>query len=186
MTSLYELTKQEQDLLAEIEGLIEPEPDPESGEVPDNAGKLTDLIKTQIEVEYKLEDYLHVIEHLEHRAAIAEADYKAKKEIIERSHKVAKSAENKVVTLKARILEYLQNTGKEDMLLPSGRGFKVQKNGGKPAVIIPDAPKYSQWDDDLFSVEYSPNRDAIIAAEKEGRKLPEGVYTYRGYHLKIK
>ena len=182
--SLYELTMEEEAIKAELDSLLDPEPDPETGEIPDMSEKLNKLIQ---EVGDKLDRYLHVMETYEYRAALSRADYKTKEEIIKRSLKQAQSDENKVKALKGRILGYMQDTDKTEMLLDSGRGFVIHKNGGKAQVVIPDNPRFDKWPVDLYITEVKPDNDAIREAFKENpESIPVGVTVFRGVHLKIK
>lgn len=191
--SLYVLAEEEAALLNELDGLLDPEPDPETGEIPDTADRLRELVMVEKAVDKKLEGYLRVIEVFEHRAALADADYRAKKEIIERSHAVAKRAERKVDRLKDAIKQYIESKGETVMLLDSGRGFAIQKNGGKASIYYKGkhidealAVDYLAWDPRFYEVVYEADGDAIREAGKAGEELPPGVELFRGTHLKIK
>lgn len=185
MTSLYELTQDELRLLAEIDELANPEPD-ENGVISDTTGKLGELIQTQMQGEAKIETLIRVIEYSEHRAKVQDADYKAKKDIIERARLEARRCENTVDRIKSRILWRMDALGQSE--IEAGvRRLKIIGTKGR-VEIAPDA-KFSLWPDlptPLYRVEYVPDKMAIYNEFKDSEQKPHGVEIIPGRRLAIK
>lgn len=161
-TSLWQLTQDELDYLWS---------DPEDWSDEDH----TRFNKTQMASEEKLDRYLLIIESAEHQSALATAEFKSKEDIIKRASKRATFWDNKVADLKRRMLKYMLETEKDNLVLPSGKIIDVQISGTRTK--ISKTAKMSMWDDIYYETKYIPNKDAIKAAFKDKPRAdwPDGV-----------
>lgn len=182
--SLYHLTAEEVILIDELEGLLEPEPDPETGEIPDSGERLAALIQHQTATAEKIDQVIRIIDVFSHRAALAKADFESKREIIERSRDSAKRSENAVSRLKRSIVEYMVDTGKDEMLSAAGAALRVQNN--PHSAEVPTDARISDWDEEFYRIDWLAQKKAIITAFKEGRDIPAGVEVVQTKRLVIK
>ncbi len=181
--SLYKLTVDEMFLLDQLENLADPEPDPETGEIPDTTGMLGELIQTQMKSEVKLESMIRIIETFEHRAKVAEAHWRATKEIIERARVERDRCTNAVKRIKSLIM-YRMDALDEKEITAGARRIKIV--GTAASVHVKADAKFSIWEDDLAIMEWKPDKAAIKAHFKETGKLPHGVEIIPGRRVAIK
>lgn len=124
----------------------------------------------------KLDHYCGLIKMLDGEVAVlkSEADEYAKR---------AKSRENRIANLKARMKLHLEATGRTRAVTATGRTVCVQKNGGKPPVECDPVPL-----DDLppafVRVTRAIDADAVRAAL--GQVLASARFGGFGTHLRIR
>ena len=181
--SLYQLTQEEAELLMEFEWALNPEPDPETGEIKVNEESAMALLYVQMQSTEKIERMVRIVEEFENTAMLAKAEYDAAKEIIERKNARKKSCESAAKRIKGMILRYMQETGKQELTAGS-RLLKVAKSA--KAVLVDATASLMTWPDEFVRVKYEADKPAIKAADKEGRPIPAGCEVVQGRRLMIK
>jgi len=181
MKNLYDLT---QDML-DFEVLMNQATDEETGAVDMPDETIARYFKLEEATADKIDSYIHLMENLTAEAAIRKAEYETFRDLIAKHHKAAKSAEARIARLKEYMKSCMEMAGRLEIKTDHFT-VKVVKNGGNPAVIVPDNPDFKTWPDDLYAIKTEPDKDAIRKAAAENRELPEGVEVYRGTNLRIK
>ena len=181
MTDLYKLT---QDML-DLERELAEATDPETGAVNLTDEKMGDFFRLEHTTTDKIDGYVYLMENLEAKAKIREAEYKAYKELIEKHRAAAKAARNRIVRLK-EWMKYCMEAGGKDKIETDKFTVAVQKNGGVPAVIIPDNPNFKKWDEMFYNIVLEPNKEAIRLRHEHGYSIPEGVEVVTGTHIRIR
>jgi len=183
--SLYQLTQEEAELLMEFEWALNPEPDPETGEIPDTEESAMALLSIQMQSSEKIQAMIRIVEEFEYTALLAAADYEAAVEIIDRKRQRKKSCESNAERMKKNILRYMNETGKQELTAGS-RLLKVAGTGS--SVLVGEAAKLQimRWPDEFVRVKYEADKPAIKAADKEGRPIPPGCEVVQGTRLIIK
>lgn len=80
---------------------------------------------------HKLESWCGYVAQLEMEAERARVEAAA-------WHAKARSRENRMAWLRARMLAYIESSGRSKVVTASGRTLSVQQNGGKAPLVIPD------------------------------------------------
>ena len=181
MTDLYKLTQDGLDLERELAEAT----DPETGAVDLSDEKLLAHFDLEKATEAKIESYIRVMENLEAKAKIREAEYKTYKELIEKHCDAAKTARNRIARLK-EWMKYCMEAAGKDTIETEHFTVKVQKNGGHPAVNIPKNPDFKTWEEVFINIVTEPDTDAIRDAAKQGYKLPPDVEVVTGTHIRIR
>lgn len=182
--SLYELTQDEIAAQAELGDAFIGEPN-EDGLIPitpEGATKLEAFTKAQMASEEKIVSTIRVIHEMQHRANLADAEYKSMKEIVERAKKEATRCRNAVKRAEAAILEYMIDTDKKEILAGPHRLLVIECKG--ETKVRPDA-QFSRWDDDLYTQVFKPDLNAIYERYKDSDEKPHGVEIVPGRRLKI-
>lgn len=181
--SLYQLTLDEQAARAEMEGLFDPEPD-EDGVINYDEEKQKAYVASQAASKEKIVYLIRGMHEMELRAALATAEHKSKKEIIERAQKEATRCNNAVENAKKQILFYMLETDKKELLAGPHRLTTIECKG---ATTVADDAQMSKWDESLYNVKYVPDLNKInfYYKDKPPEKWPHGVTIEPGWRLKI-
>ena len=181
MTDLYKLT---QDML-DLERELAEATDPETGAVNLTDEKMGDFFRLEHTTTDKIDGYVYLMENLEAKAKIREAEYKAYKELIEKHRAAATAARNRIKRLK-EWMKYCMEAGGKDKIETDKFTVAIQKNGGQPAVKIEEGVKFGSWHEDLIEIKLEPRKDVILEWSKSNRALPKGVEVVQGTHIRIR
>ena len=180
MTDLYKLTQDMQELELELKAAT----DPDTGAVDISDEKMGDLFRLEHATNDKIDDYVHLMENLDVKAEIRDAEYKALKKKFEKHRIAAKAAENRKDRLKDWMKLCMESAGK-DKIETDHFTVRVQKNS-QSKLIVPDNPDFKGWHEDLIEIKLEPNDIAIREWFAEKKELPEGVEVVTGTHIRIR
>lgn len=183
--SLYQLSVEESILLMGFGEVLNPEPDPDTGEIPDMEDEAMALLSIQMQSTEKIERMCRVVDEFEYTAELAAADFAISQDIIERKRQRAKSCESAAKRIKKMILLYMKETNKEEIVAGS-RLLKVAGTGSSVLVSGAANLQMETWADEFVRTKYEADKPAIKAAEKDGRPIPDGCEVVRGTRLIIK
>ena len=134
----------------------------------------------------KLQGYIHFIDSLVRKAALAKAEFESIQNIYDRAKKRMQVAENRIKSINEYITHCMISHDLDKLEAASGTVFKLRKPTYSVDVSL-DA-KYSTWDDDLYSIEYKPNKSEIKKRYKDvpEDERPHGVIIKEKYKVDIK